>query len=374
MKSSERDLDKRPVRVWYFSDLHGSELCYLKLLALASQVTRDGSVDAIVVGGDLCGDRLVPVSRTAEGWIAQFEGQFVDLKSANDLERFSHRLALKGSYAHECSDEEALRIQQDSEYAQQLLDRLALQRFEKWLSQLHTALCAEEGGSCKLILNTGSGDPLELDEILRRDPVVYFAESTVVQLPEAITIASTAYREFLDVGTFNGLMRRKVSPQELSDRIHHLLITVPTFSRCIFNFHVPPFGTAADQVGNPEHWPISPQHSGSPKIRQAIEFYEPLASLHGYAHNSRSHTTIKKTHVINPGSEFYNGRLLGALLEIDPEGELVWHLTEDPLIEADIVKDDKLFNIVIKSVVKNFVPFVGPILKVLDEIQKETRG
>jgi Icc-related predicted phosphoesterase len=55
---------------------------------------------------------------------------------------------------------------------------------------------------------------------------------------------------------------------------------------------------------------------GSHAVRQIIEEYQPLLTLHGHIHESRGATTIGRTVCINPGSEYNSGRLLGVLVTV----------------------------------------------------------
>jgi Icc-related predicted phosphoesterase len=55
---------------------------------------------------------------------------------------------------------------------------------------------------------------------------------------------------------------------------------------------------------------------GSHAVRQTIVHYQPLLSLHGRIHESHGSTTIGRTVVINPGSEYDSGRLLGVLVSV----------------------------------------------------------
>ena len=56
--------------------------------------------------------------------------------------------------------------------------------------------------------------------------------------------------------------------------------------------------------------------AGSTAVRQAIEKYQPLLSLHGHIHESRGETKIGRTVAINPGSEYGEGVLRGAIITL----------------------------------------------------------
>ncbi|MEM1650139.1 MAG: hypothetical protein QXX47_04625, partial [Sulfolobales archaeon] len=59
------------------------------------------------------------------------------------------------------------------------------------------------------------------------------------------------------------------------------------------------------------------EHVGSKAVRKIIEKYQPLIGLHGHIHESGGMDRIKKTIVVNPGSEYSEGVLKGFIVEID---------------------------------------------------------
>ncbi|MED4352429.1 hypothetical protein P9265_08795 [Schinkia azotoformans] len=67
--------------------------------------------------------------------------------------------------------------------------------------------------------------------------------------------------------------------------------------------------------------------TGSKAIREAIERYQPLLSLHGNVHESRGVTRIGNTICINAGTDYDQGMLRGALIDISSDGALSYTLT-----------------------------------------------
>ena len=55
---------------------------------------------------------------------------------------------------------------------------------------------------------------------------------------------------------------------------------------------------------------------GSTACRAAIERYQPLLGLHGHLHESRGVHKLGRTICLNPGSEYNEGILRGALVEL----------------------------------------------------------
>jgi hypothetical protein len=92
----------------------------------------------------------------------------------------------------------------------------------------------------------------------------------------------------------------------------------------IFNFHCPPYATGIDSgpklgadfrvtagAGGVEMVPV-----GSTACRDAIERHQPLLGLHGHLHESRGTYKLGRTLCVNPGSEYTEGVLRGALFEL----------------------------------------------------------
>jgi Icc-related predicted phosphoesterase len=52
-------------------------------------------------------------------------------------------------------------------------------------------------------------------------------------------------------------------------------------------------------------------------VREGIQRYQPLLGLHGHVHESKGIVKIGRTVCINPGSEYTEGELAGALIRVN---------------------------------------------------------
>ena len=98
---------------------------------------------------------------------------------------------------------------------------------------------------------------------------------------------------------------------------------------CIFNLHCPPYNTLIDVAPELDETlkpkvsggsGVSMVHVGSTAVRQAIEKNQPLLGIHGHIHESRGFAKIGRTLCINPGSDYGQGILRAAVINLDEKG------------------------------------------------------
>ena len=74
---------------------------------------------------------------------------------------------------------------------------------------------------------------------------------------------------------------------------------------------------ALDENLKPLHGGRALRHVGSQAVRDAIDKYQPMLTLHGHIHEGKGITRIGKTLAINAGSAYEEGVLLAAIIELD---------------------------------------------------------
>jgi Icc-related predicted phosphoesterase len=150
--------------------------------------------------------------------------------------------------------------------------------------------------------------------------VVVDPEDVVVDLGEGIQMMSCG---FANPTPWHS--PREMPEMELHAHLEGLVAQLDDPSRAVFNLHVPPIRTSIDTapVVSEKLAPVIQGGSvlmgsaGSEAVRAIIETYQPLIALHGHIHESRGVARLGKTACINPGSEYSEGVLHGALLEFD---------------------------------------------------------
>ena len=310
-------------RIFFASDLHGSERCFRKLV----NAGKHYEANAVICGGDLTGKMIVPLSEQADGTVtAKFMGQEVSARTPEEVADLEKRLAAAGYYPHRMNAEEVQHL--DEEGIERLFGDVITQRLERWVAIAEERLADSD---VRFFWMAGNDDQEIVDEVMQRSQRLVFSDGRHVEVLDGW--------EMITLGLSNETpwsCPRDVSEEELARRIDGLAGHVSDFSRCIFNIHVPPAGTKLDQAPelDAELRPkldaggLRMANVGSTAVREAIERYEPALALHGHIHESAGVDKVAKTVCINPGSDYQEGVLRGALVVLDDEGGVRdWALT-----------------------------------------------
>lgn len=301
------------MRVYYATDIHGSEVCWRKFL----NAGRFYNADVVILGGDITGKAVVPVVAAAGGGyrVRQFSGDRV--LDADELAATETRIRDMGFYPYRTTEDELDAVWDKPEAVNEIFLALMRSTLTRWLD-----LAAERlaGSGIRLYAMEGNDDPPELYGMLRDTNVLTETEDRLVDLGEGITMVSYGYSNPTPWHT-----PRELDDDELERRIDKLAAQVTRPERAIFNLHVPPARTAIDKAPALDGslkpvvkgGAVVMQSVGSEGVRRLLAKHEPMLGLHGHIHESRGAIRLGRTLAVNPGSEYGDGVLCGALLEID---------------------------------------------------------
>lgn len=308
----QRTNDNTTVRLFYSSDIHGSERCWLKFLNAAQFY----GAQALVMGGDLTGKMLVPLVETAEGCRASFLGQETLARDDAELATLEKNIRFNGFYPYRCSPDEYRRLEAEPDYLDQVFRRVMVDAVRRWIALAEERL-AGSGVACFVM--AGNDDELALDEVLR--------SGNVVRNPDGCVLEWGRYQILGEswVPPTPWHSPREVSEEELERRIRAVADRLDRDRPAIFVLHSPPYRSTLDDApkvrddltvatdgGQVVMTPV-----GSTAVRRVIEEFQPLLALHGHIHESRGAVRIGRTLCINPGSAYGEGVLHGALITLE---------------------------------------------------------
>src|SRR5260221_4034764 len=118
------------LKIFFSSDIHGSEKCFRKFLNAA----KFYDAQVLIMGGDITGKAMVPiVSRPNNLYEFTYLGASKVI-SADELDEMEKRIRFNGFYPYRCDQDELERIASDKDYFEALFERLMAQTLEDWLA------------------------------------------------------------------------------------------------------------------------------------------------------------------------------------------------------------------------------------------------
>ena len=304
---------QRALRIYFATDVHGSERCFRKFLAAA----RIYEADALVLGGDIAGKGLVPITGENGSLEAEVRGERVTVPAAEE-ERLNAEINRIGFYPVRMEPEEIIALQDNPAAVDRLFREEIVNQVARWCELAQERL----DPSVRCIITPGNDDPVEIDAVLRAAERIECPEAELCRLGPVV-LASLG-----DVTPTPWNTEREYPEAELAERIAAIMDRVAQDQPSVINFHCPPYGSGLDTApeldetlkpvvrgGRPSFVPV-----GSHAVRDAIRRYQPVVGLHGHIHESRGAQKIGKTLCLNPGSDYTADLLRGAVVDIAEDG------------------------------------------------------
>ncbi|HUY08858.1 MAG TPA: metallophosphoesterase [Candidatus Dormibacteraeota bacterium] len=316
--------DTDRTRIFFATDVHGSERCFRKWVNAAAVY----EADALILGGDVTGKSLIPIVESQGGWDCQVHGRRYHADDEGALEGIRSKIRAIGQYDVVLSPADRPLLEEpaelDSYFAKAMRDRLV-----SWVRLARERLGS---GRVQVYMMLGNDDDPALADVLREADAVTYAEDAVVSLPGGYELVSVGYSTPTPWNT-----RRELSEEKLAAVIDAQAQKLSDQSRAIFNFHCPPVGTHLDLAPKLDETlrPVVDINGqvmipvGSRSVRAAIETVQPLLGLHGHIHESAGVERIGRTVCINPGSDYHQGVLRGAIVDLHRDkGVRTWQLIQ----------------------------------------------
>ena len=298
------------MRIFFATDIHGSEVCWRKFLNAGAF----HKADVLIMGGDMTGKAMVPITGANGTWRVNLRDQETVMNGEDEVAGMEKRIADRGYYPIRLSPDEMTAWQADQALVDARFKAEMLAQVQRWMDLADERLA---GKSIRCIVSPANDDIFEIDPIIAAAKVVELGESNNIEL-DGLSLVSTGWANPTPWNTF-----RELPEAELRERIDGLVKDVPDRRRAIFNFHAPPFGSNLDNApkidadmryvsGGQALIPV-----GSHAIRDAILEYGPVLSLHGHIHEGRGAVKLGKTLSVNPGSIYEDGVLQAAIVDLD---------------------------------------------------------
>lgn len=300
------------LRLFFATDIHGSEICWKKFL----NAGKFYKANVLVLGGDMTGKALVPITQLPDGkFKATLLQQEFILKNEDEVRDMERRVSSRGYYPFRTTVEQVAEFAANPSKLDAFFSQQMLNVVEQWMALADERL---RGTGIRCFVCPGNDDEPAVDEVLRKAQYVELTEGKTVDLGDGFSMISTGWSNITPWKTY-----RECSEADMAEKIAAMINPTLDMRRTVFNFHCPPFGSQLDDAAeidadlNIKDAGRSLVPVGSTAVRDAIMHHQPLLSLHGHIHEGKGAVRLGKTLAVNAGSLYEQGVLQGAVIDLD---------------------------------------------------------
>jgi Icc-related predicted phosphoesterase len=277
--------------------------------------------DVLILGGDVTGKMIVPLVEQSDGsYVADFVGNTHRLKTKAEVDDLIKNIRYSGYYPYVTTKPEMEKLNASKADVDALFTRLMGETMERWIRIAEERL-RPKGVRC--LITPGNDDRFIIDEVLKKSSFVENPEGKLIEVDKDHEMISSGWS---NPTPFNS--PRELPEEELEKKLEEMASKVKNMQNCIFNFHVPPIDTPLDPAPklNKDLSVVTSGgqmvmvSAGSRAVRNVITRHQPLLGLHGHIHESKACCSLGRTLCLNPGSEYGEGVLRGALIKLSKHG------------------------------------------------------
>src|SRR5688500_6519405 len=119
------------MRLFFATDIHGSEICWKKFL----NAGKFYKVDVLVLGGDMTGKALVPISQLPDGtYRATLLQQEFILRNEDEVRDMERRVGSRGYYPFRATAEQLAEFRADPAKVDAFFDEQIFRVVEQWMA------------------------------------------------------------------------------------------------------------------------------------------------------------------------------------------------------------------------------------------------
>jgi Icc-related predicted phosphoesterase len=301
-------------RILYASDFHGSEAFFRKFLGAALQY----QARALIVGGDVTGKAMIPVIHQGGGrYEAHLFGRKESPASAPELEKLKQTITNVGFYPLVLEQDEAEALEADPAEMASRFEQEMILRVRQWLTLAEETLGPK---GIPLYFMPGNDDVFAIDTAIEGFDHIHNPDGRRYWLDDDHELAGVSYANLTP-----WRCARDIDEATLAAKLEAAAALLEAPHRAVLAIHVPPFDSGIDVCPELDENLQIIHHGGqvlmkpvgSPAVRTAIEKIQPLLTLHGHIHEAPGHTRIGSTLCINAGSEYAEGILKAAIINLE---------------------------------------------------------
>ena len=177
------------MKLYFATDVHGSEICWKKFLA----ASKFYEVDTLVLGGDMTGKAIIPIiAQGNDDFKVTLLEQEKILHGKDEVEKMIQTIQNRGYYPFVTDPDEVSAISTTPGRTDELFLEQVIKTIQRWMDYADTKL---SGTGIRCIVCPGNDDIFEIDAVIAASKCVRSMEGKVVELDE--------YHEMVNSGWSN---------------------------------------------------------------------------------------------------------------------------------------------------------------------------
>ena len=259
------------VRLFFATDVHGSEACWRKFINSGKHY----GANVLVLGGDMTGKAVIPIIDNGGGSYT-FHMQDIrrDLDGADELAHNQRAIKDHGYYPVVMTGEERNEFTSDPDKLDELFHQQMRHTVEDWVAWADERLV---GSGMRCIVCPGNDDRPDIDGLLASSSQIEVGEGNVIDLPEGYQLASSGWTNPTPWDT-----PREEEEPLLKARIEGIVAQATVSpDRLVLGLHAPPYDTQLDVAPKIDWESLTIQgqdsaHVGSTAVKEVIEQVQPI--------------------------------------------------------------------------------------------------
>ena len=164
-------------RIFFATDLHGSEMCWRKFLNAA----KFYDADVLICGGDMTGKAIVPIVEEDGHFTATMGGQ-TQTVGPDQVADVEGQVRRKGYYPLRMSVERLHELDQHPEKRAETFQAVMLDGVQRWMEMAKDKL---GGSGVRIFVCPGNDDEMEVDDVVRKSEMVQLGEGQMLEIGRA---------------------------------------------------------------------------------------------------------------------------------------------------------------------------------------------
>ncbi|MCX8061498.1 MAG: hypothetical protein N3D16_02835 [Anaerolineales bacterium] len=309
-------------RILYGSDFHGSEQVFRKFLNAANQY----QAQVLIVGGDITGKAMIPIVNDGNGvYVGYLFGRREEARTPEELEKVKRTISNVGFYPIVLEKDEAEELEKDRQKLDARFEAEMCKRVREWMVLAEEKLAPQNK---HLYFMPGNDDLASIDAEIEGFEHIHNPDMRRFEIEGGYELYGNS-----NANMTPWACARDLEEEELQKKLDQLAAMVQNPERAICVLHVPPHNSGLDSCPEldkdlkivTQGGQVVMKAAGSIAVRNFIEKVQPLLTLHGHIHESPGHTRIGRTLCINAGSEYAEGIMKAAIINLE-DGKVKGHL------------------------------------------------